>query len=91
MTRGDVQGLPQDIQLTIYTKENCVLVHPGQCHIEAATKEGQRKCVLQLLEFEGAEAVGAWLSSMKKDIPPVILGEALGLIGGIGVHKMRQP
>jgi len=76
LTRGDVQGLPEEIQLKIYAKENCVLVHSGQCHIEAATIGGQRKCNLQLLEFVGSHAIWQWLEKMRPWIPESLYRQA---------------
>jgi hypothetical protein len=65
LTRGDVQYNDAVFRLLIYVPENCVLLHPGKCHHEAATKAGQMKCILQLLESETYDGIMAWLESIK--------------------------
>ena len=80
LTRGDVQGLPIAQRAKIFVRANCVLVHPGKCHIKAATKEGTRKCVLQVLEKEGLAAIMQWLAGMESVLPQELLNEAIDLV-----------
>jgi hypothetical protein len=63
LTRGDVQGAERSVRSRIFVRENCVLVHPGDCHQKASTQTGKEACILQLLEWEG-EGVFAWLEQM---------------------------
>ncbi len=80
LSRGDVQGLHLAHQMKIFARENCVLVHPGKCHIEAAAKEGTRQCVLQLLEKEGSMAILQWLTHMGILLPQELLNKAINLV-----------
>lgn len=59
VTRGDNLS-----ERDIYTRENCALVHHGDCHIAAGTKSGQRKVAAHLVEWEGREAIENWLSTI---------------------------
>jgi hypothetical protein len=52
LTRGDVAG-NEELMKRIMAGWNCVLVHHGDCHVEAATSEGQAKCMLYLLHRVG--------------------------------------
>lgn len=63
LTRGDVQGSPEEVRKMIMTQFNCVLVHP-ECHTFAGTQIGQAECVLQLLMFNGFHATAEWLKAM---------------------------
>jgi hypothetical protein len=65
LTRGKVQKLPDDVKLMAHTPENCVLVHPGNCHIAAATRKGISLCLYYLLAWEGEDAILKWLYSMR--------------------------
>lgn len=63
VTRGNVRGNP-DLLWMIMVRENTVLVHPGKCHKEAATKEGREKCLNFLIRHEGYEAIREFLLKM---------------------------
>ena len=64
LTRGDVQKMPDEVKEKIYVRENCVLVHT-RCHQQAATENGQRKCIEHLLKHEGYSKIIEWLESLK--------------------------
>src|SRR3972149_8129978 len=63
LTRGDIQGR-EDLVHLIMEEFNCVLVHPGTCHQEAVTKEGQARCIAHLLVWQGFYSEVFWLTSM---------------------------
>lgn len=67
-TRGMVQKMDLEDRLRIHSAENCVLVHPGECHQQAATEEGKRKCVRQILEFEGFTRVMKFLEEIRDNM-----------------------
>lgn len=62
LTRGDVQKSVY-LKKYIHVRENCVLLHV-KCHLEAATKTGQIRCIEHLLKHEG-DRVLAWLEALK--------------------------
>ena len=80
LTRGDVQGLKEHQKLRIFLPENCVLVHPGKCHLEAATREGARKCVVNLIEHEGIKAIQEWLGWFRGLLPDELLTSAFYMV-----------
>lgn len=67
LTRGDVPDPEQ--QVLIMSQYNCVLVHPGACHQAAATREGQARCITQLLNLYGDLALTQWLDSLREVLP----------------------
>ena len=72
MTRGNVQG-NYLLEGRIYTKENCVLVHPGgknigTCHQIAHTKEGREKCIKQILRYVPVSQVLQWLDGLSLEM-----------------------
>lgn len=77
LTRGDI-ARNKDLQLHIFVKENCVLVHHGSCHNEASTQDGKAKCIRQLIEMEGAKKIYIWLNFMKERMKnDTLINEAL--------------
>lgn len=68
ITRGDVQGNRERLQPLIMVKENCVLVHHGDCHTKAHTKDGQVKCIKQLISYEGYDIIEKWLLEMRNQM-----------------------
>jgi hypothetical protein len=67
LTRGDVaHANPLDVRPMAYVRENCVLVHPGKCHLTAATKVWQVKCIRRLIEHEGLGRILAWLCEIEE-------------------------
>ncbi len=67
LTRGDAMGIPdEEDRYQIYDPCNCVLVHHGDCHIAAGSETGKAKCARQILHYEGAAGVYAFLDSMKE-------------------------
>ena len=67
ITRGDIRG-NEHLRPLIHVRENCALVHPGGCHIKAATKEGQTKAIKHLIYWEGIEVIQAWLEKVGKEV-----------------------
>jgi hypothetical protein len=65
LTRGDI---PKAKQGLIMVPENCALVHRGDCHKMAATSEGQRRCILDLLKHEGLQRMEWWLDVMSLEL-----------------------
>ncbi len=79
LTRGDVQGADVNVKARIFVRENCVLVHPGGCHLQAASAGGKRECILHLLEWEG-ESVFAWLDGMTEWLSYELIGQKRRMI-----------
>ena len=91
LTRGDVQGMSLENRHKIFVKENSVLVHHGDCHIEAATREGRKKCIRHLIEFEGREAITNWLVSLYSYMKATTIADAkLAVeIGAMGTRLQK--
>lgn len=68
ITRGDVQGAPEYHRDKIFTRYNCVAVHPadspGKCHEIAQTRAGHDKCVVELILWEGFTQISQWVSDL---------------------------
>jgi hypothetical protein len=47
-----------------WVKENCVLIHPGECYKTAVTEAGRLVCTRSLIKAEGVEKILAWLEEM---------------------------
>jgi hypothetical protein len=82
ITRAAWRGLPEEL---IMVRENCVLVQPcgkgfGSCHMADHTEEGSRKCVRQLLQYEGCERVMAWLEGLRNVAVSGVVEEAVSLV-----------
>jgi len=90
VTRGDAAGLDEEEQSNIFVAENCVLVHHGECHQKAHTRNGQRACVLNLLQFLNWEDILEWLSGMKKYIPGSMFNKALDLVRRAEIIRSNQ-
>lgn len=64
ITKGDVQGCPDEIKELINSPFNCVNLHSG-CHNKAQhTPTGKLLCARQILFYEGATRVMTWLFEM---------------------------
>lgn len=68
ITRGDVQGNRERLLPFIMVKENCVLVHHGNCHTQAHTTAGQVKCIKHLISYEGYDVIEQWLLEMRDEM-----------------------
>jgi hypothetical protein len=68
ITRGDIQGRKEILSPMIMVKENCVLVHNGDCHTKAHTTDGQVKCIKHLITYEGFDKINEWLLEMRKQM-----------------------
>lgn len=79
ITRGDVHGQP-DLWEQIMVIYNCVNVHHGDCHLGAATEEGQRTCIIHLLYFIDFELIKRWLLLMKTRMRSSTPTKALHLV-----------
>jgi hypothetical protein len=79
ITRGDIHGRKDMVQ-AIMVKENCALVHHGECHIEAATREGQAKVAKHILYWVGDKAVLDWLDCLVEDFVGTTITEARSLV-----------
>ncbi|MDD1750446.1 MAG: hypothetical protein LUO89_11295 [Methanothrix sp.] len=77
-TRGDIRSNWELLPL-IMTDYNCSLVHPGKCHIQAATKEGQRRVIKHVLKWEGNDQVLHWLLALAALFRSPAVIEAIGL------------
>ena len=62
-TRGNVRGA-KIIGGDIYVAENCVNVHHGECHRDATSTDGRRKCILYLLRWEGYGKIQLFLACL---------------------------
>jgi hypothetical protein len=68
ITRGDIQGRKEILSPMIMVKENCVLVHNGDCHTKAHTTDGQVKCIKHLITYEGFDKINEWLLEMRNQM-----------------------
>ena len=64
ISRGDVRMGSDYVKLQIHTRENCVLVHSGACHVEATSETGKYRCTAQLIVLESYPAIHKWLTEM---------------------------
>lgn len=66
ITKGDVQGCPDDIKSLINSPFNCVDLHP-ECHNKAQyTPIGKLLCAKQIILYEGVTRVMTWLFEMNE-------------------------
>lgn len=79
VTRGDVMKNNIDPEL-VFVRYNCVLVHPGPCHVKAGTKRGQMKCWRQLIKVEGTEPILDWLREISQWFNSTTVTEAINNI-----------
>ena len=77
-TRGDISG-NWELLFLIMTDYNCSLLHPGKCHIQAATKKGQRQVIKHVLKWEGRDQVLQWLLAIAALFRSPAVIEAIGL------------
>jgi hypothetical protein len=82
ITRGDVYGR-KDIASRIFVRENCVLVHHSDCHVESNTKIGQKKVMKHVLYWMGADAIYNWLDSLADDFVGTTITEAKNLVSEV--------
>jgi len=62
ITRHHVERSSLDVRANIFVRQNCVLLHPGNCHILAQNYErGKRICIRHLIYWNGKEAILSWL------------------------------
>lgn len=64
ITRGDVQKWEPYMIDMIFVPQNCVLVHHGECHSKASTREGQILCIQHLLQYEASESIANWINTL---------------------------
>ncbi len=65
LSRGDVQGMSDEVKKAIMVKENCVLLHNDPCHLqEGHTKAGRQECINYLIRIEGREALIKFLEAL---------------------------
>lgn len=94
VTRAVVRGCPEETQLLVHVPQNVVLVHEGDCHINAQHYHaGKISCALQLLKYEGFVTIVEWMdlidSRMRTtdNIKRILLEEAMELFeAGINVE-----
>jgi hypothetical protein len=79
ITRGDIYGR-EEMSPKIMVKENCSLVHHGTCHIESATKEGQRIVAKHIAYWVGKDAIMDWLNCLEEDFVGTTITEAKNLV-----------
>jgi hypothetical protein len=82
LTRGDVQGNSNSLTVLVMNEFNCALVHTIKCHIEAATKEGQKKCIHHLIKWAGKKDILFWLTSVAIVTKSSVAKEAYRLVEG---------
>lgn len=63
ITRGNVRMAHDNTKLLIFDRRNCVLVHHGKCHREAAAS-GREKVIRRLIEWEGLYNILDWLNDL---------------------------
>ena len=71
ITRGMVQMSSLEKKEKIHVKENVVLLHP-ECHKDARSSTNKEKCILDIVNYEGEEAVLNWLESIRDDFPTIV-------------------
>jgi hypothetical protein len=95
LTRGDVMKASEEVRVKIYVKENCVLVHHGKCHEQAATQIGKARCVQSLLWFEGYADILAWLIRMhdllRSDQAVQEINSLNGVMAGFMSFNIEKP
>jgi hypothetical protein len=79
ITRGDIHGR-KEIAPKIFVRENVSLVHHGKCHVEAATKEGQKRVAKHIAYWVGNDAIMEWLDCLEDDFVGTTITEARNLI-----------
>lgn len=77
ISRGDVQGAPDNVKQMIFSRYNCIHRH-NQCptggHFHAPGIGGSEtfeKCARALVEYEGYEGIYEWLVEMANVLPKV--------------------
>ena len=78
ITRGHISG--SVLQGKIMVRENCVLVHHGDCHIKAATRDGRKRCIEHLLKYEGYIKIKEWLLEMDSSLKSNLALDKLRLV-----------
>ena len=63
ITRGMIRGVKR-LKGEIFVVENCVGVC-GECHVDAHTTEGRKKCAQHLVRREGKDNIVKWLDNMQ--------------------------
>ena len=66
ITRGMVRGVSHLLP-EIMVLENCVGVH-GDCHVDAHTTEGRKKCAEHLVKRETMDSVSRWIDRMESKL-----------------------
>lgn len=66
ITRGHVDYAPFEKRVQIFVAQNCVLVHPGDCHTKAQYYEdAKQECIKSLLYWNGYDSIKAWLDYLQ--------------------------
>jgi hypothetical protein len=70
LDRGDVEGLPFEHFVQIFTPCNVVIVHESKCHLAAQHSPiGEYLCVQQIRQFHNLESLESWLGYLKEFLP----------------------
>lgn len=64
ITRGDVMKWDPELITLIMVRENCVLVHHGDCHKQAHTRQGQIICIRHLSRYIPLRDMTTWINSL---------------------------
>lgn len=84
LTRGDVQNAPAAVREGIHARANCVLVHPGECHLAAQhTQTGKQACARHLIRFEGYITIRAWLIGLAEQMRGDQAAQALRFLNDV--------
>jgi 5-methylcytosine-specific restriction endonuclease McrA len=78
-TRGDVQGLPAELQSAIMVRENCVLLCQ-KCHLKAMRSDVKVLLAKHLIRYENIENVINFVNSFSDYVPQSMIAERLNLI-----------
>lgn len=79
ITRGDIHGR-EDMTPRIMVRENCALVHHGECHQMSATKAGQLVIATHIAYWVGIDAIMDWLDCLEDDFVGTTIQEAKSLV-----------
>ena len=67
VTKRNIQGAPFEVQFLIFVRENCVIIHPGKCHI-LAQGPARGKVTRFLIEHEGEKKIRQWLANLNENV-----------------------
>lgn len=82
ITRGDAQRLPKEHRLRIHHECNVSVYCPG-CAGQEATKNGNRKSILSIVEAEGLDNIVDWLDTMREFFTDDFIDQQVRLVRSV--------